>query len=71
MRSDGPTAVCGSQPEQSWGLAFRVEGLGFGVSGLWFRSLGRGTATWKREFKLPWREAGAPDHHDDKADSDQ
>ena len=28
-------------------------------------------AIWKREFKLPWREAGPPDHHDDKVDSDQ
>jgi len=28
-------------------------------------------ATWKREFKLPWREAGPPNHHDDKVDSDQ
>jgi len=27
-------------------------------------------ATWKREFKLPWREAGPPNHHDDKVDSD-
>jgi len=27
--------------------------------------------TWKREFKLPWREAGPPNHHDDKVDSDQ
>jgi len=26
---------------------------------------------WKREFKLPWREAGPPYHHDDKVDSDQ
>ena len=23
------------------------------------------------EFKLPWREAGPPNHHDDKVDSDQ
>ena len=23
-------------------------------------------ATWTREFKLPWREAGPPNHHDDK-----
>jgi len=23
------------------------------------------------EFKLPWREAGPPKHHDDKVDSDQ
>ena len=28
-------------------------------------------ATWKREFKLPWREAGPPYHHDDQVDSDQ
>ena len=28
-------------------------------------------ATWKRSFKLPWREAGPPHHHDDKVDSDQ
>ena len=27
--------------------------------------------TWKREFKLPWREAGQLDHQGDKADSDQ
>ena len=25
----------------------------------------------KREFKRPWREAGPPNHHDDKVDSDQ
>ena len=25
----------------------------------------------KREFKLPWREAGLPNHHDDKEDSGQ
>ena len=24
-----------------------------------------------REFKVPWREAGPPNHHDDKVDSDQ
>ena len=28
-------------------------------------------STWKREFKLPWREAGPPHHLDDKVDSDQ
>ena len=26
---------------------------------------------WKGAFKLPWREAGPPNHHDDKVDSDQ
>ena len=29
---------------------------------------GRCKATWKRESKLPWREAGPPNHHDDKVD---
>ena len=33
--------------------------------------LRRCKATWKRGFKLPWREAGPPNHHDDKVDSDQ
>ena len=28
-------------------------------------------ATWKREFKLSWCEAGPPNHLDDKVDSDQ
>ena len=28
-------------------------------------------ATWEREFKLRWREAGPPDHHDNHADSDR
>ena len=28
-------------------------------------------ATWKMESMLPWREAGPPDHHDDKVDSDE
>ena len=32
---------------------------------------GRHKAIWKREFKLPWREAGPPNHHDDKVDSDE
>jgi len=32
---------------------------------------GRYRATWKREFKRPWREAGPPNHHDDIVDSDQ
>ena len=29
------------------------------------------TATWEREFKLPWHEAGPPNHHNDKVDADQ
>jgi len=34
------------------------------ISGLEF-------STWKRELKLPWREAGPPEHHDHKSGSDQ
>ena len=32
---------------------------------------GRCKATWKREFKLPWCEAGPPNHLDEKVDSDK
>ena len=32
---------------------------------------GRYQATWKREFKRPWREAGPPNHLDHTVDSDQ
>jgi hypothetical protein len=35
------------------------------------RGGGRRKATWKRESKTPWREAGPPNHHDDKVDSDK
>ena len=28
-------------------------------------------ATLKREFKLPWREAGPPNYYNDEVDSDQ
>ena len=31
----------------------------------------RGCPPGKREFKVPWREADPPNHHDDKVDSDQ
>ena len=29
---------------------------------------GRCKATWKWKFQLPWREAGPPNHHDDKSE---
>jgi hypothetical protein len=32
---------------------------------------GRYKATYGTEFKLPWREAGPPNHLDDEVDSDQ
>ena len=35
-----------------------------------FRKVGV-RATWKREFKLPWREVGPHNNHDDEVDSDQ
>ena len=41
----------------------RVKGLGFWSEG--------GNTSEQREFKPPWREAGPPNHHDDKVDSDQ
>ena len=28
-------------------------------------------ATWKKEFNLPWREAGPPNHHNARVDSHQ
>ena len=34
-------------------------------------SIHRCKATWRMEFKLPWREAGQPNHYEDKVDSDQ
>jgi len=45
-----------------FGEGFEVQGVAFGVQGLGFRvwRLGFSKATWEREFKLPWREAGAP-----------
>ena len=32
---------------------------------------GRCQANWKREFTLPWRKAGPPNHHNDEVVSDQ
>ena len=34
-------------------------------------SEGRCKATLKREYTVPWREAGSPNYHGDKVDSDQ
>ena len=47
------------------------EGADEGGGGREQRGVGRCKATWKREFKIPRREAGPPNHHDDKVDSDQ
>ena len=62
-----------------------ISGVCFGVGALGGLVLKRGEvrmwitpwegrynkATWKREFKLPWREAGPSHHLDDKLDSAQ
>ena len=32
---------------------------------------GRCKATWLKEFRLLWRKAGPPNHHDAKVDSEQ
>ena len=37
----------------------------------WCTYEGRCQTSWKRRFKLPWREAGSPNHHDDIVDADQ
>jgi len=47
----------------------RLYELNWGVFGK--LQEGRCKSTWKREFKLPWREAGPPNHHDDTVDSEQ
>jgi len=56
----------------TWGLS--PEGYGLIGSGL-FKKSARGEHLWQgcleREFNPPWREAGPPNHHDDKVDSDQ
>ena len=36
----------------------------------WYDKEGKCKATWKREFKLQWREAGPPNHLDDEVESD-
>ena len=32
---------------------------------------GRFKATWEGKVKIPWREAGPPNYHDDEVDSDR
>jgi len=54
------------------GLGCGDEGLGFNVHGGNLGGMNISfTLTWEREFKLPWREAGPPNYHDDKVNSDQ
>ena len=59
------------------GSGFGVWGWGFGVETKTVfttesvSARHRWEADWKREIKLPWREASPPNHHDDKVDSDQ
>ena len=54
---------------------FGLSAFGLGLSVFEFRAIshkeGGCEATWRRKFKFPWREAGLPNHHDDKVDSDQ
>jgi len=64
--------VC-PQMQARW-IKLRVQQLSRGINEIpWRPGLWKGSckATWKREFKLPWREAGSPNHHDDRVDSDQ
>jgi len=58
------TYLWGGSPPLEHRPPLRVQSL--------LRELGpRTLACSGREFKLPWREAGPPYHHDDKVDSDQ
>jgi len=55
------------------GSGFRVQGSGFRGATVSLdpnaacapprENLAVSPSTWKREFKLPWREAGPPNHH--------
>jgi len=60
-------------PELDAMSGLRFSGLGFEGWGLGLRanSLGSGSASVGCTLKLPWREAGPPNHHDDKMDSDE
>ena len=44
---------------------------GYACMGSMYLDFGRCKATWKKKFNLSWREAGPPNHLDDKVDSDQ
>jgi len=61
LRLHGDEAVAGGEGVGGEGAEL-VDGLQHGCAVL---------VLWKREFKLQWREAGPPNHHDDKTDSDQ
>jgi len=54
---------------RAWGTGCEEVRVGSGWHGAWQE--GRYEATWKRGFRLPWREAGPSDHVDDQVDSDQ
>ena len=51
----------------SWYIAARQDCSGYGVGYV----QGRCKATWRRKYKLQWREAGPSDHHNDKVDLEQ
>ena len=53
---------------QDDGLGLKAYGFGFRISGVGFREV---ALTWKKKFKIPWREAGPPNHLDDNVDLDQ
>ena len=57
-----------SWPKASYSTGLDAPGVAGGVDAAYE---GRCKATRKREFKLSWREAGPPNHLDDKVDSGQ
>ena len=77
-RVDLPSSCAPHRPV-AWvqGSGFRVQGTS--RSGTGFRVQGTSShlappievVVPRRRAQLPWREAGPPNHHDDKVDSDQ
>jgi len=73
LRRTGVRSTCGSTSPYSGRDC--VKSLRSTYTGVCPQSMGRWEgrckATWKREFKLAWREAGPLNHHDSIVDSDQ
>ena len=59
-----------SPPQVGQHMSIGMTHLGLYQKPIYIDIGGRCKNTWKREFKLPWREAGPPNHLDDGVDSD-
>ena len=66
VRQSKPDSGLGLQVEVLTTFCVAPSSLGSG----WLNTL-VDKATWRMEFKPPWREASPPNHLNDKVDSDQ